>query len=303
MTGYGRGSAEGEHFAVSVDLKTVNNRFLDVHLRLSGELSSLEPVIKRQISSRLSRGRVDATVNFERTAQTAYELNRPLIAGYVTALREMQKEFSIGGELDINVLARLPGALQPARDGLGDDVVAGIQKALAEGLDELERMRAQEGETLRQEMAERIYLIDPLGHFLAQRLDKIDALVPTIESAAAGLVDAYRARLQKRIGELLNRNGQVVEIDPARLAQEVAYLSDRSDVSEEMVRLRSHLTQFREALSSTGETGKMLDFLLQELNREANTTLSKSTDLSIKEAALAIKAEVEKLREQVQNVE
>jgi uncharacterized protein (TIGR00255 family) len=289
MTGYGRGSADGEHFAVSVDLKTVNNRFLDVHLRLSGELSSLEPVIKRQVSSRLSRGRVDVTVDFEKTAQTAYELNRPLIAGYVYALREMQKEFSIGGDLDINVLARLPGALQPAREGLGDDVVAGIEKALAEALDELESMRAQEGETLRQEMAERI--------------DKIDSLVPTIENAAAGLVDAYRARLQKRIGELLSRNGQLVEIDPARLAQEVAYLSDRSDVSEEMVRLRSHLMQFREALNSSGETGKMLDFLLQELNREANTTLSKSTDLSIKEAALGIKAEVEKLREQVQNVE
>jgi uncharacterized protein (TIGR00255 family) len=289
MTGYGRGSADGEDFAVSVDLKTVNNRFLDVHLRLSGELSSLEPIIKRQISARLSRGRVDVTVNFEKTSQTAYELNRPLIAGYVNALREMQKEFSIGGEVDINVLARLPGALQPARDGLGNEVVAGIEKALAAGLDELERMRAQEGETLRQEMAERI--------------DKIVALVPTIENAASELVDAYRARLQKRIGELLSRNGQLVEIDPARLAQEVAYLSDRSDVSEEMVRLRSHLTQFSEALNSSGETGKMLDFLLQELNREANTTLSKSTDLAIKEAALAIKAEVEKLREQVQNVE
>src|SRR5882672_10567510 len=289
MTGYGRGSSDGETFAVSVDLRTVNNRFLDVHLRLSGELSSLEPVIKRQISSKLSRGRVDVTVNFEKTAQTAYELNRPLIAGYVNALREMQNEFHIAGELDINVLARLPGALQPARDGLSDDVVAGIEKAVADGLDQLERMRAEEGETLRREMAERI--------------DKIDALVPTIEAAAAGLVDAYRARLQKRIGELLNRNGQVVELDPARLAQEVAYLADRSDVSEEMVRLRSHLSQFQEAIDSQSESGKMLDFLLQELNREANTTLSKSTDLAIKEAALAIKAEVEKLREQVQNVE
>lgn len=289
MTGYGRGAADGEHFSVSVDLKTVNNRFLDVHLRVSGELASLEPAIKRQISSRLSRGRVDVTINYERTAQTAYELNRPLIAGYVNALRQMQEEFGIGGDLDINVLARLPGALQPARDGLSQDVVAGIEKALAEGLDELERMRAQEGEALRREMSERI--------------DKIDTLVPIIENAAAGLVDAYRLRLQKRIGELLNRNGQLVEIDPARLAQEVAYLSDRSDVSEEMVRLRSHLAQFREALNATDETGKMLDFLLQELNREANTTLSKSTDLSIKEAALAIKAEVEKLREQVQNVE
>jgi uncharacterized protein (TIGR00255 family) len=232
---------------------------------------------------------VDVTVNFEKTAQAAYELNRPLIAGYVNALREMQKEFNIVGDLDINVLARLPGALQPARDGLGDDVVASVEKALAEALDELERMRTQEGETLRLEMAERI--------------ERIDKLVPTIENAAAGLVDAYRARLQKRIGELLNRNGQLVEVDPARLAQEVAYLSDRSDVSEEMVRLRSHLAQFRDALNSKSETGKMLDFLLQELNREANTTLSKSTDLSIKEAALAIKAEVEKLREQVQNVE
>ena len=289
MTGYGRGSADGDNFSVSVDLKTVNNRFLDVHLRLSGELASLEPVIKRQISSRLARGRVDVTVNFEKTSQAAYELNRPLIGGYVNALREMQQEFNIAGDLDINVLARLPGALQPSREGIGDEVVAGIEKALAEGLNELERMRAQEGETLRNEMASRV--------------DKIEALVPIIESAAAGLVDAYHLRLQKRVGELLNRNGQIVELDPARLAQEVAYLSDRSDVSEEMVRLRSHLTQFREALNSTGETGKMLDFLLQELNREANTTLSKSTDLAIKEAALGIKAEVEKIREQVQNVE
>ena len=289
MTGYGRGSAAGEHFSVSVDLKTVNNRFLDVHLRLGGELSALEPAIKRQISSRLSRGRVDVNIGFEKTAQTAYELNRPLIAGYVNALRAMQSEFNIGGELDINVLARLPGALQPARDGLSDEVAAGIEQAVAGALEELEKMRSQEGEALQREMAERI--------------EKIDKLVPTIENAAAGLVGAYQLRLQKRIAELLSRNGPLVEIDQGRLAQEVAYLSDRSDVSEEMVRLRSHLSQFRDALNSTGETGKMLDFLLQELNREANTTLSKSTDLSIKEAALAIKAEVEKIREQVQNVE
>jgi uncharacterized protein (TIGR00255 family) len=150
-------------------------------------------------------------------------------------------------------------------------------------------MREQEGEALKNELRERVR--------------KIEALVPIIEASASGLADAYRLRLQKRIGELLNRGGQVVEIDPARLAQEVAYLADRSDVSEEMVRLRSHLSQFQEALDAPGEAGKMLDFLLQELNREANTTLSKSTDLAIKEAGLAIKAEVEKLREQVQNVE
>lgn len=289
MTGYGRGSAIGDDFSVSVDLKTVNNRFLDVHLRLGGELSSLEGLIKRRISSRLSRGRVDVTVTFERTSQIAYELNRPLINGYVKALREMQQEFGIAGELDINLLARLPGALQTARDGLNENMIAGIERAVDDAIVELEKMRSQEGESLRQEMRERV--------------DNIDALVPVIEAAASGLVETYRARLQKRIAEFFSRENQLVELDPARLAQEVAYLADRSDVSEEMVRLRSHLSQFREALDSPTETGKMLDFLLQELNREANTTLSKSTELSIKEAALGIKAEVEKLREQVQNVE
>lgn len=289
MTGYGKAMVAGDDFSVSVDLKTVNNRFLDIHLRVGSELASLEPGIKKRISSRLTRGRVDVTISLERTAQMVYELNRPLIAGYVNALKQLQDDFQIAGELDINVLARIPGALQPARNGIDDRVVSAVDAAVDQALDELERMREQEGETLRAE--------------LRARVEKIESLVPTIESAAAGLAEAYRVRLQKRIGELLNRGGQVVEIDPARLAQEVAYLADRSDVSEEMVRLRSHLTQFQEALDAPGEAGKMLDFLLQELNREANTTLSKSTDLVIKEAGLAIKAEVEKLREQVQNVE
>ena len=289
MTGYGRGAVSGDDFSVSVDLKTVNNRFLDVHLRIGGELASVEPAIKRRISARLARGRVDVTVSFERTAQVAYELNRPLIAGYVEALRELQQEFGIEGALDINVLARIPGALVPGRNGIDERMTAALEQAIDQALDDLERMRQQEGEALRMELAERVA--------------KIEALVPTIEASAAGLADAYRQRLQKRIGELLSRGGQAIEVDPGRLAQEVAYLADRSDVSEEMVRLRSHLAQFQEAINSSGESGKMLDFLLQELNREANTTLSKSTDLTIKEAALSIKAEVEKLREQVQNVE
>jgi uncharacterized protein (TIGR00255 family) len=289
MTGYGKAMVAGDDFSVSVDLKTVNNRFLDIHLRVGSELAALEPGVKKRITSRLTRGRVDVTISLERTAQMVYELNRPLIAGYVNALKQLQQDFDIAGELDINVLARIPGALQPARNGIDDRMVKALDAAVEQALDELERMREQEGETLKTELRERV--------------KKIEAVVPTIEAAAAGLAEAYRVRLQKRIGELLNRGGQVVEIDPARLAQEVAYLADRSDVSEEMVRLRSHLTQFQEALDAPGEAGKMLDFLLQELNREANTTLSKSTDLVIKEAGLAIKAEVEKLREQVQNVE
>ena len=279
----------GDDFSVSVDLKTVNNRFLDIHLRVGSELASVEPSIKKRITSRLSRGRVDVTVSLERAAQVAYELNRALIAGYVNALKQLQQDFNIAGELDINAIARIPGALQPARNGIDERMIAALEQALDQALDELQKMREQEGEALKNELRERVR--------------KIETLVPVIEASAVGLADAYRQRLQKRIGELLNRSGQVVEIDPVRLAQEVAYLADRSDVSEEMVRLRSHLSQFQEALDAPGETGKMLDFLLQELNREANTTLSKSTDLVIKEAGLAIKAEVEKLREQVQNVE
>jgi uncharacterized protein (TIGR00255 family) len=289
MTGYGKAMVAGDDFSVSVDLKTVNNRFLDIHLRVGSELASLEPSIKKRITSRLSRGRVDVTVSMERVAQIAYEINRPLIAGYVNALKELQQDFNIGGELDINAIARIPGALQPARNGIDDRITIALEQALDQALDELEKMREQEGEALKKELRERV--------------QKIEALVPIIENSAAGLADAYRLRLQKRISELLNRGGQVIEIDPVRLAQEVAYLADRSDVSEEMVRLRSHLSQFQEALEASGDAGKMLDFLLQELNREANTTLSKSTDLAIKEAGLAIKAEVEKLREQVQNVE
>ena len=289
MTGYGKGMVAGDDFSVSVDLKTVNNRFLDIHLRVGSELASVEPSIKKRITSRLSRGRVDVTVSMERAAQVAYELNRPLIAGYVNALKQLQKDFDIAGELDINAIARIPGALQPARNGIDERMITALEQALDQALDELQKMREQEGEALKNELRDRVR--------------KIEALVPVIEASAAGLADAYRQRLQKRIGELLNRGGQVIEIDPVRLAQEVAYLADRSDVSEEMVRLRSHLSQFQEALDATGDAGKMLDFLLQELNREANTTLSKSTDLAIKEAGLAIKAEVEKLREQVQNVE
>src|SRR4030095_16558938 len=229
MTGYGRAAVVGADFSVSVDLKTVNNRFRDIHLKLSTELSSLEPNVKRRISSRLSRGRVDATINFERTSAVAYELNKPLIAGYLEALRQIQQTFNVPGEFDINTLARLPGALQTARDSLSDEMVNGVEQALDDAISELERMREQEGQALHRELTDRI--------------TKIEGLVPTIEAAASGLVDAYRARLQRRIGELINREGQVTEIDPARLAQEVAYLADRSDVSEEMVRLRSHLTQ------------------------------------------------------------
>lgn len=289
MTGFGRGAANGEDFTVAVEIKTVNNRYLDIHLRLSQELSAIETIIRRRVGARLSRGRVDLNINFERTGATTYELNKPLISGYVKAIREIQKEFDLPGEVDVNSIARLPGAMSPTRDGLNNTNLEGLERALDEALDNLERMRESEGTALAAEMR--------------VRLAKIEAEVPVIEAAANSLIDAYRLRLQKRIGELIARGGHPIELDPGRLAQEVAYLADRSDITEELARLRSHLDQYRSAIDADGEVGKRLDFLLQELNREANTVLAKSTEVSIKDAALAIKAEVEKLREQVQNVE
>ena len=289
MTGFGRGAASGDGFALAVEIKTVNNRFLDIHLRLGQELSAIELDIRKRVSARLSRGRVDININFDRTGETKYELNQGIIAGYVDALRDIQRQFNLTGDIDVNAVARLPGALTTAREGLNDAERAAIYDALDQALNDLETMRASEGAALTDEMRGRVA--------------KIEATVPLIEAQAANLVNAYRERLEKRISELVARGGQLLDLDPGRLAQEVAYLADRSDVTEELARLKSHLEQFRDALNTSGEIGKRLDFLLQELNREANTVLAKSTDVAIKEAALVVKAEVEKLREQVQNAE
>jgi uncharacterized protein (TIGR00255 family) len=290
MTGFGRGSASGETFNATVEIKTVNNRFLDIHLRMSQELAPLEMNIRKVVSARLSRGRVDLSINLERTGESTYEINRTLIAGYVKALRDIQSEFNLAGDVDINTLTRLPGALGQARGGLDATTADGIMRAVNEALDDLEKMRAVEGATLADEMR--------------VRLSKIEAELPVIEDGAARIIDTYRQRVNKRITELLARgDNQLVEVDAGRLAQEVAYLADRSDITEEIARLRSHIEQFRVSINGGGEVGKRLDFLLQELNREANTVLSKSTEITIKDAGLVIKAEVEKLREQVQNVE
>src|SRR5918911_183162 len=201
---------------------------------------------------------VDLTI--ERTGEVSYELNRPLIAGFIQAMREMQREFGLSGEPDINVLSRLPGAMQAARDGVSEEMLRGVEGALAEALGELEAMREQEGAALAAEMS--------------SRLDEIERHLPIIESLSGEQVENYRARVFKRISEMLARDGlEIVELDQGRLAQEVAYLADRSDITEETARLRSHVAQFRAAIAEEGDTGKRLDFLLQEFNREANTVL------------------------------
>ncbi|MEJ7616797.1 MAG: YicC/YloC family endoribonuclease [Pyrinomonadaceae bacterium] len=285
------GSVAGDDFTVAIDLKTVNNRFLDVHLRTGAELSHIEATLKKRIASRLARGRVDVQVSLDRTGETGYELNRPLIAGYLAAFGALRADFQLTGEPDINSVLRLPGAMQVARHELGGDIIAGVERALDQALDELEAMRSQEGASLAEEMR--------------ARLDTIERQAVVIAAGADAQAEHYRARLQKRVKELLQREAAeiTVELDQGRLAQEIAYLAERSDISEELARLRSHVAQFGTTIDEDGETGKRLDFLLQELNREANTILSKATDLEIKEAGLVLKTEIEKLREQVQNVE
>ena len=287
MTGFGQGSASGENFKVRVDIRTVNNRFLDIQLRMSQELASLEVNLKKQIQGRLKRGRVDVTIAIEQMRQAKFEINRPLVAGYLSALAEMKSEFNLTDEPSLELVAKLQGALQVSQNesGLDDALVAGVSEALEKALAALTEMRAMEGEEL--------------GRELIARLSNIEKQVPVIELEAVKLPEIYRERLLKRLQDVI-RLGQ---IDETRIAQEVVQLADRSDISEELARLKSHVIQMRDAVYAEDEIGKRLDFILQEMNREANTILSKSNDIGISDAAIVIKTEVEKLREQVQNVE
>lgn len=289
MTGFGRGAVSADNFSVTVELKTVNNRFLDVALKLSGELQPLEALIKRTISERLSRGRIDVNLQYDRTAVINYELNRPMIAGFLSAMKQMQEEFSLAGEPDLNVIAKLPNVVQPKKDEIGEGFAAGVEDALKAALDDLEGMREKEGSMLKDE--------------LVGRLNEIERRMPAIIAESSSIGEEYQQRLTKRISEMLAKSDSQIEIDQARLAQEIAYIADRADISEEIARLTTHIEHFRHIMDEEKEVGKRLDFLTQELNREANTITSKTNNMVVKENALQIKSEIEKIREQVQNVE
>ncbi|MCI0665615.1 MAG: YicC family protein [Acidobacteria bacterium] len=287
MTGYGQGTASGESFNVTVDLRSVNNRNLDIHWRAPLDLASLEIPLKKNIQSVITRGRIDVTINFVHLASAVYELNRPIIRGYLEAFRTMRDEFGLGGEADLATISRLPNIFitPTGSNTLSEAIVQGVEAAMTQALTALVAMRRVEGHQLQKE--------------LLTRVGQIENHLAVIDANSGSIVEAYRDKLRKRISELLEKT----VVDETRLAQEVAYLSERSDISEEIVRLKSHIVQLRELLSSDGEIGKKLDFLLQETNREANTILSKSAELAICDAAIEIKTEVEKLREQAQNVE
>lgn len=289
MTGFGRATTSEHNYSISVDLKTVNNRFLDVNMRLPSELQALESTIKKLISTRLSRGRVEANLQYDRTDEITLEINRPLITGFLAAMKDMRDEFSLAGEPDINVIARLPNVVSTKKEEPSTEFLSAIENTFSSALDDLEKMRAKEGEMLADE--------------LASRLGEIENRIPTIESESASVADEHSQRLTKRINEMLAKTDSQIELDQARLAQEVAYLVDRADISEEITRLKSHIEHFRGIMKDKTDVGKRLDFLTQELNREANTIASKTNNMTVKENALAIKSEIEKIREQVQNVE
>jgi len=289
MTGFGRASAAENTFSIAVELKTVNNRFLDINLRLPAELQQIEPTVKKLISTRLARGRVDVNLSFDRSENITFELNRPLIIGYLDAMQTMREEFALTGEPDLNMIARLPNVVVTKKEELDPHFLNAVEAVVSLALDDLENMRAKEGEML--------------GEELKSRLDAIENLLPSIEKETANVTTEYNERLNKRVGEILARAESQIEIDQGRLAQEVAFLADRSDISEEIARLKTHIEHFRGIVSEDRDTGKRLDFLTQELNREANTIASKTNNMTVKENALAIKSEIEKIREQVQNIE
>ena len=289
MTGFGRATAAEDNFSITVELKTVNNRFLDVNLRLSNELQSLESVIKRIIGGRLSRGRVDVNLQYEKHEETTYELNRPLINGFLAAMRSMKDEFDLAGEPDLNVIARLPNVIVANKSDASPEFFAAVETVFLDALDDLEKMRELEGTMLAEE--------------LRSRLRGIEERLPAIESESEKIADEFRERLTKRINDMLAKSDSQIDIDQGRLSQEVAYLADRADISEEITRLKTHIEHFRAIMDEDKDVGKRLDFLTQELNREANTITSKTNNMTVKENALAIKSEIEKIREQVQNVE
>jgi uncharacterized protein (TIGR00255 family) len=296
MTGYAAASATANGATVTVTLKSVNHRFLDLHLRLPAEVDSLEPKLRQTLRARLARGHVDLVVMVDRPGAVEVRFDRALVRGYFEAFAKLREEMHVTAEADLNGLLKLPGAVtvMPAAtpgDAQIEELDCLLFQALGQALDGLDKMRCHEGEVLCQELLNRSAALDTLA-------DRIEGLR---EGADRRIFD----RLKQRITELAGQSAA-----PERIAQEAAILAERGDVSEEIQRLKSHVGQFRDTLKTPpdgGETGKRFDFLLQEMNREANTILSKTAGdgagLEITDLAIQAKAEIEKLREQVQNLQ
>jgi uncharacterized protein (TIGR00255 family) len=296
MTGFARVQVhvplgDEEQLSYTLTVKSVNHRFLDLQFRLPNGLEAQEMELRRVLKENLIRGHVDLTLSVDRAAQTKAGYNRELIAGYLTAFDAARREHNLISEPDLNAALRLPGALQ-AEDRSTVDLTAlaaSVVEEMVPLLDQLKSMRAREGEAL--------------AAILRGTLDRLAAATDSIAELRGEIEQRSQERLTQRLTAAVGP-----EFNQQRVLEEVAILVERSDVSEELARMTTHIEHFREVLNAGGEAGKKLDFLLQEMNREANTLLSKTAGVSgkgtrITELGLAMKTEIEKAREQVQNVE
>ena len=288
MTGFAQvKSHAGESIAFSLSLKSVNHRFLDPQLRLPPDMDELEMKLRRVLKERLARGHVEVTLSVERRAGEGFGFNRELVGGYVAAFRKAAAEFGATGEPDLNAVFRLPGALGETAS-LDGAFQSAVLAAMDQAIVKLNVMREHEGEGMEKEMRRRL-------HNLEQATEEVSRL-------RSAVTRAVMEKVQTKMQELLEN------FDQDRIVQEAAILAERSDIQEELVRLQTHIEHFRKLLDHGGEVGKKLDFLLQELNREANTLLSKTSGITgeglrITELGLQMKSEIEKCREQVQNLE
>jgi uncharacterized protein (TIGR00255 family) len=290
MTGFAqvRGQVNAQ-MGFSLSLKAVNHRFLDLHFRLPSDTDGLEMKLRRCLKERMSRGHVEIVLNLDRSATNGVALNRQLIAGYVQAFRAAADEFGVEGEPDLNVVLRMPGAMDSVAEKSADELEAAVMARAEEVINRLNEMREEEGRSISAE--------------LRARMSGLGKAAEGVASHRSTILRSYSERLQSRMQELLG-----TLVDKERILQEVAVLVDRSDIQEELVRLTAHVKHFLGLIDQGGEVGKKMDFLLQEMNREANTLLSKTSGLAgdalkITEMGLLMKSEIEKSREQVQNVE
>jgi uncharacterized protein (TIGR00255 family) len=291
MTGFARVRRALEHGEIVVSLKAVNHRGLDMHFHVPPELEAIEHEIRAVVKSSVVRGHLQVHVLFNRPPAEAPALNRELFRAYIGAFREAAAEFQVSGHPDLNAALRIPGMLNAgAEEELDESVAKAVLEIAAEAVTVLNVFREREGAATAEE--------------IRGRCRNLCTLVSRMEEIREGAVPAFQKRLRERLSELLHGTA----IDLQRLAQEAAILADRSDIAEELVRLRTHTGHLDDMLARGGEVGKRLDFLLQEMNRESNTILSKTgglgdLGLTITDLALAAKSEIDKIREQSLNLE
>lgn len=288
MTGYGKGVVSREGRELTVELKSVNHRFLDVSMRLPRVLSCIEDTLRTTIASRLSRGHVDVFVNYRNTRSDAktVRVDETLLSAYVAAARTANEALNLCDDLTLSNVLRLPDVTEIVpSDEDADELIALAKDAAELALDGLVEMRVAEGARLKTA--------------LLSGVNAMDAFREEILARAPFVAEEYRKKLNERIEAVLSD----AEIDRARLATEVALFADRCCIDEELVRLKSHIAQFRAYLEASEPVGRNMDFIVQEMNRECNTIGSKANDAALTKSVLACKAEIEKLREQIQNVE